>query len=150
METIADVIESLRLVVGTVSLRREMIHHALAVGVPFVGPEPPGSDAADDGVQVIPPGLTVVLQQAAALQIADGVGRKVGIERAQRGVIHGFGQEREDREDLSALLRNSVKGGFEDVVALLDEVEVGEIELAAAGWVGRPGVEITPGREGSR
>ena len=43
---------------------------------------------------------------------------------------------------MAAFLRKGVKSGFEDVVALLDEVEVGEIELAAAGWIGSPGVEI--------
>jgi hypothetical protein len=32
--------------------------------------------------------------------------------------------------------------GSEDVVALLDEVEVGEIELPPAGWIVRPCVEI--------
>jgi len=56
-----------------VSPRRKVVHDALAVAVLFVGPEPPGCDAADDRVQVIPPGGNVVLQQAPALQITDGV-----------------------------------------------------------------------------
>ena len=60
MKAVADVFEGLRLVVGTVTLRREVFHHALAVGVLFLRSEPPGGDAADDGVQVIPPGLMIV------------------------------------------------------------------------------------------
>ena len=60
MKAVADILQSLGLLVGTVSLRREVIHHALAVAVPLFWPEPPGSDAADDGVQVIPPGPTIV------------------------------------------------------------------------------------------
>jgi len=66
----------------------------------------------------------------------------VRIEGAERGVIHGFGQERQCREELTACFRQRVEAGFEDVVALLDEVEVGEVELAATGGVGSPGIEI--------
>src|ERR1035437_195088 len=37
------------------------------------GPQPCGSGAADDGVQVVLSGETVVLQQAPALKIANGI-----------------------------------------------------------------------------
>ena len=50
-----------------------MIHYALAVTVLFLRPEQPGSDATNDWVQVVPLGVIVVLQQAAALQVLDGV-----------------------------------------------------------------------------
>ncbi len=95
MKAVADVLESLGFRIWTVRTLREVIHNALTVTVLFLGPEFPGSDAADDRVQVIPFRLTIVLQQASALQIRDGV-RKAGIEGAQRGVIDGFGQQRHD------------------------------------------------------
>lgn len=64
------------------------------------------------------------------------------IDGAKRGVINGFGQERQSGKELAALLRKGVEGGFEDVVAFLDEVEVSEVELAAIGGVGHPGIKI--------
>ena len=39
------------------------------------------------------------------------------------------------------------QGGLEDVVALLDQVELGEVEPAAVARVGRPGVEVAAVRQ---
>jgi len=50
-----------------------MIHHALAVAVSLFRSQSPGGDPADNGVEVVAFGLMIVLQQAPALQITDGV-----------------------------------------------------------------------------
>ena len=89
-------------------------------------------------LRLIHVGFRHVLPRRQALRIAGYLHflrfiRKVGIEGAERRVVHSFGQEREGGKELAALLRKGVQGGFEDVVALLDEVEVGEIELAPTG-----------------
>ncbi len=72
MESVANVFEGFRLLVGTVGFLGKVIDHALSVAFLLLLPEPPGGDTAYDGVQVVALGLWVVLQQAAAFQITDG------------------------------------------------------------------------------
>ena len=51
---------------------RKVIDHALSVAFLILLPEAARCDTAYDGVQVVAFGLWVILQQAAAFQIADG------------------------------------------------------------------------------
>lgn len=148
MEPCAKVLERLRLLVGIMGLLREMIDHPLPVALRFVASEPSGGDATYDGVEVVAPRLRVVLEQAAVFEVGDGSlkprHRQIRKEYAQRLVIYGLRQNRDDRQQFAAFLRKCGDGSFQDVVALLDEVEFAEVEQPAPLRVVLPEIEVPP------
>lgn len=66
----------------------------------------------------------------------------MGIERFERLVVHGVGEQSEGREELAAGVRQLFDRSLKDVVAALDEVKAGEVECGSAVGDGGPGVEV--------
>ena len=64
------------------------------------------------------------------------------VERVEDGVVEGLGQQAHGRQQLTAGVRERLQGRGEDVVALLDQVEMGEVAAAAVAGIGGPGVEV--------
>ena len=71
----------------------------------------------------------------------------MGVECRQDGVVEGLSQQAEGREQLAAGVRKRLQGYGEDVVALLDQIELADVELPAVIRVGRPSIEVAPVRQ---
>ncbi len=65
------------------------------------------------------------------------------IEGAERGVIGGFGQQRQRREQLATLVIERRHRSLENVVTFLGQIKVGKVQLAAAVGIGCPGIEVS-------
>ena len=66
----------------------------------------------------------------------------MGIERRHGFVVHSTAEQGEGGEELAAGGLQSFQGRVQDVVAALDEVEAGEVELGAVGGVGGPAIKV--------
>ena len=53
--------------------------------------------------------------------------RHMRIESAESGIIHGFRKQRQNGKELETFLWQSGQRGVEDVIALLDQIEIGKV-----------------------
>jgi hypothetical protein len=71
----------------------------------------------------------------------------VRIKCAQCAVICSSGEESKGGKELTAFFWKGIKSNFKDVVVLLNEIEIGKIELTPTSWIGLPGIEISSVRK---
>src|SRR6185503_8228183 len=71
VKAVSYVLQGLRFLIGIVALPGEIVDDPLPVALALFLAQASRGDSAYDWMEVVPPRLTIVLQQAAPLQVAD-------------------------------------------------------------------------------